>query len=188
MALLRIDEKTLMQKIKVFIIGHEKPNWATRLSIMAGFAVWLYFLLYLAIIFLTILFVDTLENPELIRDTFGKIGGKYNFNIEYQSLNWQAIDVIYYHALISICLLAISLVGLIYIYRRKKIGYILYLVGNTATMAFTFFFLGLAYVADQFSAFDKWFFLGVTIYFLVAMFLLKSNKAINEKITEPRQS
>jgi hypothetical protein len=176
MALVRIDEKTLIQKIKVFIIGNEKPNWLTRISIIVGFAIWLYFIIYLSIIFLSILFVDTLQDPELIKSTFGKIGGQYNFNIDYANLSWQAIDVIFYHALISICLLGISLVGLILIYRRKKMGYILYLSGNAVTTLFTILFLGLTYFKDQITLTDKLLFAGITIYFLIAMIFLQGNK------------
>ena len=176
MALVRINEKTLIQKVKTFIIGKEKPNWLTRISVIFGFGIWLYFVVYLSIIFLSIMFVDKLENPDLIKSTFGKIGGQYNFNIDYADFNWQAIDVIFYHAFISICLLFISLLGLVYIYRRQKIGYILYLTGNIGTVLFSIFFLGLAYFNDQISLTDKILFSGITLYFFGAMFLLKSDK------------
>ena len=187
MALVRIDEKTLIQKIKFLIIGNEKPNWATRVSVLIGFAIWIYYITYLSVIFLSILFVDKLENPELIRSTFGSIGGKYNFNILYESMNWAAIDVILYHALISICLLFISLLGLIFIYRRKKMGYILYLIGNSLTAIFTAIFLGLLYLKDQITMFDKLLFLGITVYFLIAMFFLKREKK-DVEITEKQLS
>ncbi len=185
MALTRIDEKTLVQKIKFFIIGVEKPNWITRLSVTIGFAFWLYFVLYLSVIFLSILFVDTLENPELIKSTFGKIGGRYNFNIEYASHNWHAIDVIFYHSFISICVLSISLIGLIFIYRRKKTGYVLYLIGNMTVIIFTLVFMGLNYVEEQVSIIDKLLFVSITIYFLATMLFQKPNK--KESTSEPEQ-
>lgn len=187
MALVRIDEKTLIQKIKFLIIGSDKPNWATRLSVLIGFAIWVYFIIYLLVIAFSILFVDALENPELIRSTFGSIGGKYNFNILYESMNWAAIDVILYHALISSGLLFISLLGLIFIYRRKKLGYILYIFGNMATAIFTVLFLGLSYFRDQITSFDKFLFLGVTIYFLIVMFFVQQ-KSNSENITGEPQS
>jgi hypothetical protein len=177
MALVRIDEKTLVQKIKFFIIGHEKPNWATRGSVIAGFVLWFYYLIYFSIIFLSILFVDTLEDPQLIKSTFGKIGGKYNFNIDYANFGWQAIDVIFYHALVTIALLCLSLVGLIFIYRRRKTGYLLYLTGNCLVIVFSLLFLGWTYVQEQITVIDKTIFMGITGYFFVAMFFLKRNKA-----------
>jgi hypothetical protein len=185
MALARIDEKTLIQKLKVFIIGNEKPNWATRMSVLLGFVVWIYYITYLAVIALSILFVDTLKDPALIKSTFGKIGGKYNFNIRYEAFDWAAIDVILVFALISSAILLLSLMGLVYIYRRKKLGYILYLSGNIIVILFTLFFLGLAYVAEQISYFDKVLFIVVTFYFFIAMLFLKRGK---EKVTTEPQS
>lgn len=177
MALVRINEKTLVQKIKAFIIGHQKPNWPTRLSVVLGFGIWLYFTVYFSIIFLSILFVDSLENPELIKSTFRKIGGKYNFNINYAQYQWEAIDVIFYHALIIIILLLTSLIGLVFIYRRKKTGYILYLSSNVLAGLFTLFFMGADYANEQITLFDKVLMAGISVYFLVIMFFLKRTTA-----------
>jgi hypothetical protein len=184
MALVRIDEKTLIQKLKIFIIGSEKPNWGTRLSVLLGFTVWIYYFLYLTVMALSILFVDRLKDPALIKSTFGKIGGKYNFNIRYEALNWAAIDVILAYALISSAILLLSLLGLIYIYRRKKLGYILYLSGNILVVLFTLFFLGLTYVSEQISNVDKVLFVIMTLYFFVAMLFLK--RGAENVTTEPQ--
>jgi len=180
MALVRIDEKTLVQKVKTAIIGNEKPNWPTRLSVLLGFGFWFFYMVYFCVIFFSIQFIDALEDPELIRNAFATIGGPYNFNIKYANFNWTAIDVIYFHALFTIALLILSLLGLIFIYRRRKLGYILYLVGNIGTILFALYFLGSSYIQDQISALDKYLFAGITLYFLIAMFLLKSNKALTE--------
>ena len=182
MALVRINEKTLIQKIKTFIIGKEKPNWFTRLSVLAGFAIWFYYAIWHLLIFLSITFTDQLKNPALIRETYGKIGGKYNFNIRYQNMNWNTMDVVYMHAFIMLILLIVSLTGLVLIYRRKKWGYIIYLLGNVSIILFSLFFLGTAYFKEQISNFDKIMFLVVTIYFFIGMFFLKNTKAVEKKI------
>ncbi|MFK8039336.1 MAG: hypothetical protein AB8B74_13670 [Crocinitomicaceae bacterium] len=183
MALVRIDEKTLVQKIKFFIIGHQKPNWLTRISVVLGFVAWLYYTIYFSVIFLSILFVDSLENPELIKSTFGKIGGKYNFNINYAQYNWEAIDVIFYHALITILLLLTSLIGLVFIYRRKKMGYILYLAANVFLITFTLLFMGIDYTKAQITFFDKSLLIGISIYFLIIL-LFNKRTAPHEAMTE----
>ncbi|MFK8044700.1 MAG: hypothetical protein AB8B72_04355 [Crocinitomicaceae bacterium] len=181
MALVRIDEKTLVQKVKTVIIGKEKPNWATRISVLLGFGFWFFYMAYLCVILFSILFIDSLEDPDLIRNSFAKIGGSYNFNIKYADFGWTAIDVIYYHALFTIGLLMLSLLGMIFIYRRKQLGYLLYLTGNIGSIIFTLYFLGISYVNDQISVIDKYLFLGITVYFFIAMFLLKRNKALRQE-------
>ncbi|MFD1551087.1 hypothetical protein DNU06_04195 [Putridiphycobacter roseus] len=187
MALVRFDEKTLVQKIKTFIIGNEKPNWFTRLSVLIGFAIWFYYAIWHTLIFLSIAFIDQLKNPDLIRETYGKIGGKYSFNIRYQDMNWLTIDVIYIHAIVVLLLLLISLAGLVLIYRRKKWGYIIYFIGNLSIILFSFFFLGAAYFEEQISYFDKIMFLVVTIYFLIGMFFLKNTKATENPLKPQTQ-
>ncbi len=187
MALVRINEKTIVQKVKTFILGHEKPNWMTRISVLIGFFIWLYFIVWHAFIVTSILFVNRFQNPQLIEETFARIGGQYNFNLTYAAWNWVAIDVIFYHALGTMVLLLIPVTGLIIIYRRKKLGYITYLVGNALVALFAVSFLGLKYFSEQISMIDKVIFLAITLYFFVGMFLLKRTKA-KEKTSPQLQS
>jgi len=177
MALVRINEKTVIQKVKFFVLGKEKPNWMTRISVLVGFFISLYFLIWQGFIFLVILFVNQFEDPELIKSTFSRIGGQYNFNIRYAAYDWTAVDVIFYHALGSIILISISIVGLIIIYRRKNLGYITYLSGNVLTALFTIIFLGAKYTSEQISIVDKIILIVITLYFFAGMFLLKRTKA-----------
>ncbi len=176
MAIVRIDEKTLAQKIKRAVLGSIKPNWMTRISVLIGFFVWLYFVVWQAFIFTSILLVNQFKNPELIKTTFAKIGGKYNFNIKYAQFNWNTMDVMFYHSLALFILFSVSLIGLVIVYRRKKIGYVIYLLGNISIVLFTVLFLGIKYFKEQISFAGKIIFSVISLYFLIGMFFLKNTK------------
>ena len=186
MAIIRINERTVVQKVKTFILGTEKPNWMTRISVLVGLFISLYFLIWQFFIFISVLFVERLKNPDLIKDTFSRIGGKYNFNIKYASYNWNTMDVILYHSIGTITLLILSTIGLIIIYRRKKLGYITYLLSNGLIILFTILFLGLDYLKEQIGFIDKIIFIVITVYFLTGMFILKrtAEKELEETISE----
>lgn len=173
MALRRIDEKTIVQKVKNLIIGNQRPKWFIRFSVITAFTIWLYFIIWQAFIFLTILFVNRLESPDLIKQTYARIGGQYNFNIDYAQMNWKTIDVVFFHSIGLFILFLISLIGLINIYKSKKIGYILYLLGNLGVIIFSILFLGLNYIKDQITLVDQSIFISISVIFLLLLFIFK---------------
>ncbi len=172
MALLRIDERTLIQKIKFFILGKDKPNYLTRVSVFIGFGLWLYFMIWQGLIFLSILLMDRLQNPKMISDTFDRLGHKYAFMHRWGMNTTQTLST---HSIGVFILLFISLLGLVFIYRRKNTGYLLYLLGNSFYAAFTILLLGIDYFNEQISILDKFLFLGITVYFIVGAFVFKKS-------------
>jgi len=172
MALLKIDERTLIQKIKFFILGKNKPNFLTKISVIFGFSVWLYFMIWQGLIFLSIVLMERLQNPKMIADTFDRLGHKYAFMHRWGMSTTQILTA---HSIGVFILLFISLIGLIYIYRRKNIGYTLYIIGNGLVVGFTIVLLGLDYFNEQISMIDKFIFIGITAYFLLGAFIFKKN-------------
>jgi hypothetical protein len=172
MALLRIDERTLIQKIKFFILGKDKPNYLTRISVLIGFAIWLYFMIWQGLIFLSIVLMDRLKNPDMIADTFNRLGHKYAFMHRWGMSTTQTLSV---HSIGVFILLSISLIGLIFIYRRKNTGYLLYLLGNSLYAGFTVILLGMDYFNEQISMIDKFIFIGITAYFVIGAFVFKKS-------------
>ena len=172
MALLKIDERTLVQKFKIFILGKNKPNFLTRISVMIGFAVWLYFVIWQGLIFLSIVFMDKLQNPQMIADTFDRLGHKYAFMHRW---GWNTTQILSIHSIGIFALLFISLIGLIYIYRRKNSGYLLYFLGNGTAVGFTIILLGMDYFNEQISLIDKLVFAGITLYFIIGAFIFKKD-------------
>jgi len=170
MALLKINERTIVQKIKFFVLGKDKPNYLTRASVFIGFGFWLYFVMWQGLIFLSILLMDRLQNPKMIADTFDRLGHKYAFMHRWGMSTTQTLSV---HSIGVFILLFISLVGLVFIYRRKNTGYFLYLIGNSLYAGFTIILLGMDYFNEQISMIDKFIFIGITVYFTIGMFVFK---------------
>lgn len=170
MALGRINERTLVQKFKRSILGPDKPGLPIRLSVVFGFFIWLYFTIWQVLIFLSIVLVDRLQNPEMIKDTFNRIGTKYAFMHRW---GLDTLNTLLFHSAVVLGLYFISLLGLIFIYRQKRKGYILYLLGSVLSIAFTIVFLGTHYFSEQISLIDKIIFLITTLYFVIGLFLFK---------------
>lgn len=172
MALLKIDERTLVQKMKLVILGKNKPNYLTRISVLIGFVIWLYFIIWQGLIFLSILLMDRLKNPDMISDTFNRLGHKYAFMHRWGMNTTQILSA---HSIGVFIFLFISLIGLIFIYRRKSTGYLLYLLSNTFYAVFTIILLGMDYFNEQISMIDKLIFLGITTYFVLGAFVFKKS-------------
>ena len=172
MVLLRIDERTLIQKIKFFILGKDKPNYLTRVSVLIGFGIWLYFMIWQGLIFLSILLMDRLQNPKMIAETFDRLGHKYAFMHRWGMNTTQILSA---HSIGVFSLLSISLIGLIFIYRRKNSGYTLYLLGNSLYAGFTILLLGMNYFNEQISMLDKFIFIGISTYFMIGAFVFKKS-------------
>lgn len=170
MAIVRINERTLVQKVKRFILGSEKPELYTRISVIIGFSVWLYFTIWQILIFLSIVLVNRLQNPQMITDTFNRLGNKYAFMHRW---GLDTLNTLLLHSTIVLGLYFLSLVGLIFIYRKKRLGYGMYLIGSGLIIAFTVIFLGQDYFIEQISLIDKVIFSITTLYFIVGSFLFK---------------
>jgi hypothetical protein len=173
MALVKIDERTVVQKIKHFFLGKEKPNLFRRISVVIGFFIWLYFAIWQGLIFLSIVLMNRLQNPEMIQKTFDRVGAKYTF-LHRWGLN--TTDVLLYHSLGMFVFFGLSLFGLILIYRQKKIGHVLYFITNIFATIFTIILLGMNYFNHEISLIDKIFFSVATLYFGFGIFFFKKKK------------
>jgi hypothetical protein len=170
MALVNIDEKTLVQKLKTLVLGKHKPSKFRRISVIFGFGIWLYFTLWQGLIFLSIILRSRLKNPEMVESAFDQIGMQFGFMHRW---GLDTIKVLLVHSMVVLIFYFFSLIGLILIYREKKSGNILYGLSNGFVMLFTFIFLGFKYVKTQISLVDIILFGAVTLYFLLCLFFFK---------------
>lgn len=170
MVLVKIDEKTLVQKLKKIVLGKEKPSKFRRVSVIFGFGIWLYFTLWQVLIFLSIIFRSRLKNPAMIESAFDQIGMQFGFMHRW---GLDTIKVLLVHSIVVLIFYFFSLIGLILVYREKKTGSILYGLSNGFVMLFTFIFLGFNYVMTQISLVDIILFAAVTLYFLLGSLFLK---------------
>lgn len=174
MALVKINERTVVQKVKRFFLGEDKPNLFRRISVLVGFFIWLYFTIWQALIFLSIVFMNRLQNPEMIQDAFSRIGAKYTFLHRW---GLETTDALLYHSLGMFVFFGLSLLGLVLIYRQSKIGHILYFLSNVSAIIFTIIFLGMNYFNHEISLIDKIIYSSITLYLGLGIFFFKVKKS-----------
>jgi hypothetical protein len=183
MAIVNINERTIVQKVKRIILGDERPSFYTRLSVVIAFSLWVYFTIWQTFILMSIVLVDRLKNPEMITTTFNRIGTKYAFMHRW---GLDTTRTLMFYSVVVLCLYLISLFGLVLIYKQKKRGFALYLLPYGLSCVFTIVFLGMNYFNEQISFLDKVLFASVWGFMLVNLFVIKqTNKTskVNKDIT-----
>lgn len=173
----RIEKKNLLQKFLRLILGKEKPNFLTRISVLAGFIVWVYLVSWHIMTFLSIFLMDTLKHPEQIRATFYYVGSKeYGLS---DTLNFLLI-----HSILEFIVFGVILIGLIMIWRRKRLGFLLYVFGNISTLIVTFFVLGYKYLINETGIFELIILICATLYFTIGLLLFDKLGSKEESTSE----
>jgi hypothetical protein len=162
----KIQKINIPQRIWIFIVGTEKPNMLTQISVAFGLCIWFYFFSWHLLTFLSLTMMENLDKANELDSAFNRIGGKYQM-----LLPGNITTYLWIHSLIQLIVFSISLTGLILIWRKKKIGFLLYIFSNASTYIITFFVLGLAYMANELSFFDFVLLLGATLYFATGYWL-----------------
>ncbi len=162
----KIQKINIPQRIWIFIVGTEKPNMLTQISVALGLCIWFYFFSWHLLTFLSLTLMENLDKANELDSAFNRIGGKYQM-----LLPGNITTYLWIHSLIQLIVFSVSLVGLILIWRKKKIGFLLYIFSNASTYIITFFVLGLAYMANELSFFDFVLLLAATLYFATGYWL-----------------
>lgn len=171
-------QRNIFQKLKFLFLGKERPNFLTRVSVGIGFVIWLYLFSWHILALLTITLLDSLKHPEKIKAAFNTIGPKYGFKDVMNSLIT--------HSIIEIAIYIFILVGLILIWRKKKIGFLFYIIGNTATVLVTIL-MNWTYFSLEFPIIDLMLIICSTLYFGIGALIFykwKSKKEKNSLITD----
>ena len=167
----KIQKINIPQRIWLFIVGTTKPNTLTQISVAIGLLVWLYFFSWHLLTFVTLSLMDTLDKATEVEAAFNRIGGNYQL-----LLPGNITTYLWIHSLVQLIVFGISLTGLILIWRRKKLGFILYIAGNIATYAVTFLILNMAYMWNELSFVDFVLMLIITLYFATGYWLFYKGK------------
>jgi phosphatidylglycerophosphate synthase len=146
MALAAVEPKNLLGKIRTLIMGKEKPNFLTRVSVGVGFVLWVYLVSWHILTFVALMLFSTLEGTQQIRASFQRVGGRYNLG--------DPINLLKGHSAVQIVLYLLILVGLVLIYRKKKIGFLFYVFAGLGTVFVTFLLMGYSYLVNEVSAVD----------------------------------
>ena len=146
MAVVKINERTVVQKIKRLVLGDKKPSLYTRISVMIAFTLWLYFTVWQALILMSILLVDRLKNPEMIMNTLNRVGAKYAFMHRW---GLDTTKTLVFYSVVVLFFYMLSLLGIVSAYKRNKKGFLMYLFSYSLSVVFTIVFLGIDYFNEQ---------------------------------------
>ena len=164
MALEKIAKTTLFQRLGNFIIGSVRPNLLTRVSVISGGIIWLYLFVWHLMSFVSTMLIDNIHMSLKIRAGFSKVGSTtYGLTDTINSLRM--------HSLTQIIIYLVILTSLILIWRKLKIGFLIYVVANVASLFITMLMLGWSYLIHEIPIFD-YILIGITtLYFSIGIFM-----------------
>ncbi len=164
MVLEKLKSKTFGQRFKTLVLGTEKPIFLTRVSVISGFIVWLYLFSWQLLTFASILLLENLDNSPRIRASYNSVGFEH-----YHYLD--TINRLFIHSAIQIALFFVILFSFILIWRKKKLGLILHLIGYGAVLVFTFLIMGTHFLANEIPIIDFILIFASMLYFGLGLFL-----------------
>jgi hypothetical protein len=150
MLLTQVEPKTILNRIRRFILGRQRPDFLTRMSFLGGLIVWVYLASWQALTLMAIMLKGTLKpyNSDGVENALRTIMHKYNFE---GTEPWNFLVV---HSALQLLVYAAMLVGLIFIYRRMRTGFLLYVASAVGTFVVTFIIMGPTYMIAEFSYVD----------------------------------
>lgn len=169
MALDKIKHTNLSQRIRVLILGTEKPNFLIRMSVLGGLLVWVYFFSWHLITFLSLTLLDNLKQATNVRAAYGRIGRLYDYS--------DTINRLTLYSAIQILIYIVLFIALILIYRKKRTGIILYLITTIAGILVTFFVMGYRFMQKEISLIDYILLLSSFIYFALGFLFFYRKKS-----------
>jgi hypothetical protein len=171
MTLQKIEHNTLFQRIKIGILGKEKPNILTRFSVITAFLIWLYFATIYGLTLISLLLVDTLKNEKFIKASLEDVGlKKYGYMNTVQKLT--------NYATVELAILILALMGLIFIWRKKRVGFLFYIAANIGLILVVYLMMGYTYLSTEFGSFNLILIGASTLYFTAGFFLFYRKKKV----------
>lgn len=175
MVLEKIKNFTTLQRFRILILGRERPNFITRISLLIAFLIWIYLFSWQLLTLVSILFSSNLAHADGIKAAYHSIGKNY-YDFVDGTVRLKLFTII------QLGLYLLSLIGLIFIWRKKKWGFILYLLSYTLILISTLLIMGWTYIQREIPFIDLLLIGGSIIYFLIGLFLFGRNQ--NKKLEE----
>lgn len=169
MPLVKTQKKTALQRIRNVILGQEKPNFFTRVSVTTGFIVWVYLFSWQILSFIAFMLMGSLKQADLVERSFRRVGKKL-YDIDH------ILNRLLIHSFAEFIAFGLVLLGLILIWRKRKIGFIVYVIGNVSILLCTLFILGREYLFKEVSSFDIILILVSSLYFGIGIWWFYKHK------------
>lgn len=142
---------TVLGRLRRLFMGKRKPGIITRVFFWSAFALsWAYFVIWYIISYVSLISIHGLLDPKpeaRVRAYFTELGQQYEIN--------DAFNTYKLFCLIQLLILVVILFGLFFTYRRWKIGPVLFILGNAATILTTIFMLSWSFYMDEITMIDK---------------------------------
>jgi hypothetical protein len=173
MALEKREKLTPLQRVRVLILGRERPNLVTRVSVGIGFGIWVYLVTWQILTLMTLLLMSSIDQSELLQSAFSRVGSNlYGYT--------NTIGRLTIHNIVELIAYGAVLIGLIFIYRKKRIGFLIYIIGNFVIIMATPLILGLKYFQHEMS-YSYVIMIGVsTLYFSIGALWFYKWKPANQ--------
>ncbi|NOQ75394.1 MAG: hypothetical protein GQ574_25510 [Crocinitomix sp.] len=123
-------------------------------------------------IFIATLLIGNVHESGTMRSAFHNLG-KANYGLRDTVINLNM------HAIVQLVIYFIILASLVLIWRKRKIGFLIYVLGNVTSLFITTLMLGWAYLLNEIPIFDFILIAITTLYFSVGIFIFyrKGNAA-----------
>jgi hypothetical protein len=174
MSLVKTQKKTVLQRVRNLILGQEKPNFFTRISVTTGFIIWIYLFSWQVLSFIAFMLMGSLKQAKLVEGSFSRVGQKL-----YDIPN--ILNRLLIHSFAEFVAFGLVLLGLILIWRKRKLGFVIYVVGNLSILLSTLFILGREYLFSEVSSFDIILILASSAYFGIGIWWFYKRKDTDEE-------
>lgn len=139
------EEFYTFSRYKVFFLGNKNPWWLTQLAFFVGLAGFFYFCIWNLLNFLAVAMINNYPKPEKIKALFIELGNKYEIA--------EPMTMVKYLSLTNIIASGVMFLGLIIIWRRKKMGYYFIYGGLVVCLLTPLVFMGTKYIEAE----TRWF-------------------------------
>lgn len=164
MVLEKIKKLTTLQRFRILILGKENPNVITRISLLIAFLIWIYLFSWQLLTLVAIIFSDNLAHADGIKAAYHSIG-KNNYVFIDGAVRLK------FFTFVQLGLYLLSLIGLIFVWRQKKWGFILYILSYVLILVSTLLIMGWTYIEREIPMIDLILIGGSTVYFAIGLFI-----------------
>lgn len=164
MVLEKIKNFTTLQRFRILILGRERPNLLTRISLLIAFLIWIYLFSWQLLTLVSIIFSGSLAHADGIKAAYHSIGSN-NYGFVDGAIRLK------FFTIVQLGLYFLSLIGLIFIWRSKKWGFILFILSYVLVLLSTLLIMGSTYIMKEIPIIDLLLIGGSIIYFLIGLFI-----------------
>lgn len=167
------DALPLVLKLRNLVFGKQKPDGFTRLLFIINISAWFIFTLWNLLSYVSILMTNYIREEKgvsvarLVRKRGEELGFGGN----------EFLDIVRQFHFLNIFVWLLIFVGIVLLYRKKKVFAFMYFSGFIVHFFLMLFMLGLTYFIEDTSFFDKILYGIMIIPSVVYLVLLKKEKA-----------